>query len=485
MTMLEARNLTFSYDGATKVLDSLDFRVKRGDIVVITGSTGSGKSTLAKCLAGFIPRSIPGEFSGSITADDIDTAELPIAEIARQIALVQQDPESQICTLQVADEVAFGPENYGTDPEEIASLVDSSLNAVGSSHLHSRATFELSGGEKQRLIIASMIACQPNYLILDEPSSSLDPTGVLQLRNILRNLKSQNIGILLIEHNLSIVQPVADRMLLLSEGKLHPLEFEHPEPTERTSREPHTPSSIVLSTQNLSFSYGDRQVINNVSFDINKGEIIGLMGSNGSGKTTLLGLLGGLLVPESGDVYQGDSPLEKMSAKDIARTTATVFQNPNHQIFEKTVWKEQNLTLNSLDLVSSETLQQSENTLKRAKLVGMKERNPFSLSHGQKRRLNVTSTTVHKPEILFFDEPFIGQDQEGREFILETVHETVKEGGTALIVTHDPVFVKNHCNRAIFMENGAILLDGNPLSVLDRLESLGHQEYTELGVKPS
>ena len=129
--LLEARNLTFSYDGTEKVLDSLDFRVKRGEIVVITGSTGSGKSTLAKCLAGFIPQSIPGEFSGSITVDDIDISELPIAEIARQIALVQQDPESQICTLQVADEVAFGPENYGVDPESIASLVESSLNAVG------------------------------------------------------------------------------------------------------------------------------------------------------------------------------------------------------------------------------------------------------------------------------------------------------------------------------------------------------------------
>ncbi|MGY5863276.1 MAG: ATP-binding cassette domain-containing protein [Candidatus Thorarchaeota archaeon] len=481
--LLEARNLTFSYDGTEKVLDSLDFRVKRGEIVVITGSTGSGKSTLAKCLAGFIPQSIPGEFSGSITVDDIDISELPIAEIARQIALVQQDPESQICTLQVADEVAFGPENYGVDPESIASLVESSLNAVGSSHLRKRATFKLSGGEKQRLIIASMMACQPNYLILDEPSSSLDPTGVLQLRTILSELKSQNIGIVIIEHNLSTIQPVADRTLLLSEGKFQPFKFEHKEQTEKTSREPHTPSSMLLSTQNLSFSYGDRQVINDVCFGINKGEIIGLMGSNGSGKTSLLGLLGGLLVPETGNVYLGDSSIEKMSAKDVARAIATVFQNPNHQIFEKTVWKEQNLALNSLDLVNSETLQRSENVLKRAKLDEMKERNPFSLSHGQKRRLNVSSISVHKPEILLFDEPFIGQDQEGRDFIIETVYEMVKKGGAALIVTHDPVFVRNHCDRAVFMENGAILLDGTPPIVLDRLESLGHQEYAELGVK--
>ena len=118
--MLEARNISFSYDGTTPVLDLLDFQVKRGEIVVITGSTGSGKSTLAKCLTGFIPRSIQGEFSGSVLIDDSDMSELSIAEIARQVALVQQDPESQICTLQVSDEVAFGPENYGTETEEIS-----------------------------------------------------------------------------------------------------------------------------------------------------------------------------------------------------------------------------------------------------------------------------------------------------------------------------------------------------------------------------
>lgn len=482
--MLEARNITFSYDDTTTVLDSLDFRVKRGEIVVITGSTGSGKSTLAKCLSGFIPRSILGDFSGSVIVDDGDISELPIAEVARQIALVQQDPESQICTLQVADEVAFGPENYGNETEKIASLVESSLEAVGSAHLHSRATYELSGGEKQRLIIASMIACLPNYLILDEPSSSLDPTGVLQLRNILRNLKSQDIGVVVIEHNLTTVQPVADRILQLSEGKIQPYESVQQELTEKTLRESYTTSSPVLSTQNLSFSYGNRQVINNLTLSIHKGEIIGLMGSNGSGKTTLLGLLGGLLIPEGGTVYIEGLLVKKMSAKDVARAVATVFQNPNHQIFEKTVWKEQNLTLKSLDLVSFDTLQQSESILEMANLGEMKERNPFSLSHGQKRRLNVSSTTVHKPKILLLDEPFIGQDHEGREFITEIVYKTVQEGGVALIVTHDPAFVRNFCDRAIFMENATILLDGTPTTVLDRLESLGHQEYTELGVKP-
>jgi energy-coupling factor transport system ATP-binding protein len=202
------------------------------------------------------------------------------------------------------------------------------------------------------------------------------------------------------------------------------------------------------------------------------------MGSNGSGKTTLLGLLGGLLIPETGRIHLTDSSLESMDAKGIARITAIVFQNPNHQIFERTVWKEQNLVLESLGLVSSDTLQRSETLLQNADISEMKDRNPFSLSHGQKRRLNVSSSVVHEPKLLLLDEPFIGQDWEGCEFIIETVSKTVHDGGTAIIVTHDPVFVKEYCSRVIFMKDGRILLDGSPSDVLERLESLGHEEYS-------
>jgi energy-coupling factor transport system ATP-binding protein len=483
--MLEARNITFSYDGTTLVLDSLDFHVKRGEIVAITGPTGSGKSTLAKCLSGFIPRTIQGEFSGSVLIDETDTFDLPIAEIAQQVALVQQDPESQICTLQVSDEVAFGPENYGSEPEEIAKMVDSSLKAIDAEHLYERPTFELSGGEKQRLIIAAMTACRPDYLILDEPSSSLDPSGVLQLRQILNDLKSQDIGVIVIEHNLLALQPVADRLLVLSGGKSQRIDLQ--EDRTRTESIPRTPvitTTPLLISKNLHFSYGDRKVINNVSLSVHRGEIIGLMGGNGSGKTTFLGLLGGLHVPTSGSIHLETALLNKLSAREIAHATATVFQNPNHQIFEKTVWNEQILTLKALDLVTSDTLLQSEEALERAGIADLRDRNPFSLSHGQKRRINMSSVLVHEPKVLLLDEPFIGQDADGRKFITETVLETINRDGAALIVTHDPNFVSQHCDRAVFMEKGSILLDGSPESVFERLKSIGYTEYADLGVNP-
>ena len=483
--MLEARNLTFSYDDTAPVLDSLSFQIKRGEVVVITGATGSGKSTLAKCLSGFIPKSVQGDFSGSVLIDDSDIAELDIAEVARKVALVQQDPESQICTLQVSDEVAFGPENYATEVEEVSALVDSSLKSVGSEHLYDRATFELSGGEKQRIIIASMTACKPDFLILDEPSSSLDPLGVLQLRQIMKELRDQSIGVIVIEHNLSTVQPVADRVLTLADGRIQPFSTPEPEPPMQTSSRVSVDSiSSLVAAKNLKFSYGNRKVIDNVTLGLQGGEIVGLMGNNGSGKTTLLGLLGGLLTPDSGMISFKDYPLGKMKSKEIAHQAATVFQNPNHQIFEKTVWNEQILTLKSLELDTSDMLERCRISLERAGLTGLHQRNPFSLSHGQKRRLNVSSIIVHNPDILLLDEPFIGQDAEGREFIKETVIETVERGGTALIVTHDPSFVRTYCNRVIFMENGSILLDGPPSSVLKQLENIGYKEYADLGVEP-
>jgi len=480
--MLESQNLAYSYDGKTQILRSVDLQIRQGEVVVLTGLTGSGKSTLAKCISGFIPRSIEGgEFSGEIMIDGENTGDYSIAEISRLVSLVQQDPDSQICTLKVSDEVAFGPENYEFELKSIEKLVESSLSAVGATHLHNRNTHTLSGGEKQRLAIASMLSCQPKYLILDEPSASLDPKGILLLRKILSGLKDKNVGVLCIEHNLEAIQPVADRILSISNGMI----TDWNQIEEQTL----TPSSTIVSSskpllalEGIDFSYGSTKVIQDVSMNIYEGEIIALMGGNGSGKTTLVSLLGGLLEPDTGHVHLGETPISDMDRKNITKRVSVVFQNPNHQIFERTVWKEQILTSEILDNMCEDSIERSRNLLNSANLGNFMDRNPFSLSHGQKRRLNITSTIAHFPDILLLDEPFIGQDQDGKSFILNAITETASANGTALVVTHNPNFAKKHCNRVIFVENGSILLDGSPETVLQRLVDIGHSEYSELGV---
>jgi energy-coupling factor transport system ATP-binding protein len=478
--MLEARRVTFSYDGIQPVLCSVDLTLERGEILLITGPTGSGKSTLAKFLCGFIPRIIRGECSGELFIDGNDTDSVPLAEIARKVALIHQDPESQICTLTVNDEIAFGPENYLVEPEVINRLVDSSLASIGSSHLIGRPTYALSGGEKQRIAIASMLACRPDYLILDEPSSSLDQKGIVQLRQALVELKRRNLGVLCIEHNLAAFLPIADRVLSLSEGRLSPwaegtgLRSCHLEGHSVMSAE----TDVVASVANVSFAYADTPVVRRVTMAIHRGEIVGLMGDNGSGKTTLLYLLGGLLSPSEGNVCLGADSVKRLSKKDVAKRVAVVFQNPNNQIFERTVSREQLLTLDVLGLRLSRLAERSEKRLEEAGLTGLEDRNPFALSHGQKRRLNVCSAVVHDPELYLFDEPFIGQDEYGRRFITNAITERARRGGACVVATHDLSFAAHHCSRVAFLENGLLLLDGRPESVFHRLEQIGRREYS-------
>ncbi|TFG96334.1 ABC transporter ATP-binding protein, partial [Candidatus Thorarchaeota archaeon] len=406
-----------------------------------------------------------------------------IAEFSRLVSLVQQDPDSQICTLKVVDEVAFGPENYEFEPKLIENLVNSSLSAVDASHLHNRITHTLSGGEKQRLAIAAMLSSQPEYLLLDEPSASLDPKGILSLRKILMELKEKNVGILCIEHNLDAIRPAADRILSISNGMITDWTPIDEQPSTKPTQTPNQENTSLLTLEGVNFSYGSTQVIHDISLNIHQGEIIALMGGNGSGKTTLVSLLGGLLDPDSGRVNLGSVTISSIDRKDIAKRISVVFQNPNHQIFERTVWKEQILTSEILNELHEDAMEKSTNLLNSACLGNFLNRNPFSLSHGQKRRLNITSTIAHSPDILLLDEPFIGQDQDGRDFISNTITETASASGAVLVVTHDSNFAKKYCNRVIFVENGSILLDGFPETVLQRLEEIGHSEYSKLGVQ--
>ncbi|MHA1638038.1 MAG: ABC transporter ATP-binding protein [Candidatus Thorarchaeota archaeon] len=481
--MLEGRNICFSYDGATQILDDIQLDLKPGELIVITGPTGSGKSTLAKYLAGFIPRTIRGTLSGRLSIDGTDTSTLSMPEFARKVALVQQDVESQLCTLRVADEIAFGPENFMVEQDMIQEIVTTSLNSVGADHLANRPTHALSGGEKQRIVIAAMLACRPDYLILDEPTASLDPKGVQLLSKILLSLKERGLGIICIEHRLTSILPIADRVLRITDGRISPYDINEAQ-QENWSDGTHYQGIIgspILSADSVKFTYSgsDDWAVKNTSLTCHQGEIIALMGDNGSGKSTLIGLLGGLFRPSHGQIFLEDIPIDTISKEQIASEVALVFQNPNHQIFERTVWAEQNLILSVLGINDEANTVKSEKTLKTANLFDQKDNNPFSLSHGQKRRLNVCSVTVHNPNILLFDEPFIGQDTRGRRFITQKINDIAQKGGMVIVVTHDTSYALNHCSRLVFMDRGTVLLDGSPQTVLDRLDAMGRHEYKD------
>jgi energy-coupling factor transporter ATP-binding protein EcfA2 len=477
--MLEGRRISFSYDGLTPVLNLADLFLKRGEVVLLSGPTGSGKSTLAKCLSGFIPRSIPGFFEGEILLDSTDTQSLPLSEISRRVALVQQDPDSQICTLRVSDEVAFGPENFLATPEQIQAVLDSSLVSVGADHLADRPTYSISGGEKQRVTIAAVLSCQPDFMILDEPSANLDPSGILLLRRILLDLKEKGVGVLCIEHNLDAIGPAADRVLWLEKGRI---ESEYRRGTnqhseKQKSAEPRLGERALLIASQITFSYTTHTAVEKVNLSVKPGEVVALMGDNGSGKTTLILLLAGLLTPQKGTIQIGKDFAGHLTRSETARRVSVVFQNPNHQIFERTVLREQNLTLENLGMDDPEHMETSAALLAKAGLAELDQKNPFSLSHGQKRRLNVTSVLAHQPDVLLLDEPFVGQDFEGRQFMIDEILQRASAGSAAVVVTHDSSFALTCCSRIVFMQEGSILLDGKPEVVFRGLGDIGRSEY--------
>ncbi len=476
--MLEAQGLEFAYTDSTQVLRSADVSIQKGDLVLLTGSTGSGKSTLALCLSGLIPRSIHGELAGSIRIDDVDISTLSMSEISRRVAMVQQDTEGQLATLQVQDEVAFGPENFTIPEGEVLNRVEDSLNAVNCEHLRHRSTNALSGGEKQRVVIASVLACEPGYLILDEPTSNLDPRGVSRLQTIIQDLKERGVGILCIEHKVTPLINQADEILEMRDGQItthQPQKVEYQ--IENPCRITESGTTPVISIDDVSFSYESRPAIDEISLNFYSGEIIAVMGDNGSGKTTLLYLAAGLLEPDSGISYLDGKQVSKLDAQQIASSVGFVFQNPNNQIFESTVWAEQTLVADFLPIELQPFLERARSLLTQTSLISMKERNPFTLSHGQKRRLNITSVTAHQPRVFLLDEPFVGQDKNGEEFVIRTVLNEAEHGGTCLVVTHNADFVRRYCNRIIFLKDGKLLLDGPPKKVFQQLEQLGRKNY--------
>jgi energy-coupling factor transport system ATP-binding protein len=276
---------------------------------------------------------------------------------------------------------------------------------------------------------------------------------------------------------------VADRILNLDNGILQQIDISEAPHTiypAKSLLQTRSPTEPILSTKNVSFSYSRHTAIDNVSVSIQGGELIALMGDNGSGKTTLLNLLAGLQTPLSGEVLLYSERIQSFSKKDVAEKIGVVFQNPNHQLFERTVWKEQNLTLHALDLADDTHLAGSEELLEEAGLASLRDRNPFSLSHGQKRRLNITSILAHSPEILLLDEPFVGQDRIGQEFIIRVLHQHAIKGGAAVIITHDMECAQQLCNRILFLENASLLLDGSPSAVMKQLNGLDYADYTEV-----
>ncbi|HHY93576.1 MAG TPA: ABC transporter ATP-binding protein [Firmicutes bacterium] len=512
------QDVSFTYQQATEEsLRRFSLDIAPGEFVLVAGPSGSGKSTLAMCLTGFVPHYFPGRFQGSVRVGDLDTLRCDVYRLAQEIGLVQQDPEGQLCTLRVEDEVAFGPENLCLHGEEVRRRVGWALQAAGAAHLRGRGTAALSGGEKQKVAIAAMLAMGCHTLVLDEPTSSLDPRSTREVFEAISSLRGGNgPTVLVIEHRLHHFLPLASRLVVVREGEKAadvpaaavsaaftgsdgwpsgsgPLTSGPPTHGLLTP-EPVTPGPVTLAVRDLDFRWPDPEgitstgaagstairgsrVLRGVSFDLRAGEITVLMGDNGSGKSTLLGLILGFYRPQGGNVFLHGRDITGEPVARRARRIGLVFQNPHHQIFERTVRDEVLLPARNFGHDEETAWKQAQEILEGMGLLGYSAAHPLALSFGQKKRLNLATMLTYRPDVLLLDEPFAGQDEVAVQVVMDVLYGFCRQGGTVLLVCHEPSLVPRYCHRVLFLEGGEVTVDAAPPQAFALLRKRGRTEY--------
>lgn len=518
--VVDIQGLSFTYSGSVfPALEKINLQAYPGQFLTITGPSGCGKSTLALCLAGFIPHAYGGKMKGAVYIQGRDTRDYPAGGLSGIVGLVQQDPEAQLCTLTVSDEVAFGPENLRIPPEEIRERVTFALQAVGAQGLKERKLHTLSGGEKQRVAIASVLAMTPSLLILDEPTASLDPSCTREVLRTLEKLRGEiEISIIVIEHRLERFASISDRLLLMKKGEIvgegTPGEFrrkyvpavitdtdrfnergnssckQHGKPAgtlkegkgKGKEKEKGKEKAPLLSVENLKVGYEGRDVLSGISFYAYPGETLAVMGDNGSGKTTLLLALLGILKPGSGKISINEEDVTEIKVARRARNMGLTFQNPNHQLFENTVAREASLP--SLFLrkeIEEEIEHRVDRLLEGFGLQEYRNNNPFTLSLGEKKRLTLVSVLAYSPEVLILDEPLVGQDSDRLGLLMAALREHRVRGGVTLMVCHEPAVVVSCCQRILFLEEGKLVIDAPVEEALARLARMGRDEYLPSG----
>jgi energy-coupling factor transporter ATP-binding protein EcfA2 len=493
--IVDIQELTYTYSGSdTPALEGINIQVPKGQFLTITGPSGCGKSTLALCLAGFIPHAYGGKMEGVVRIQGRNTRDCTAGGLSGIVGLVQQDPEAQLCTLTVSDEVAFGPENLCIPQGEIRERVYFALEAVGALDLKERQLHTLSGGEKQRVAIASVLAMTPALLILDEPTANLDPSSTRAVLQTLKKLKDeQDISIIVIEHRLEKLLTLSERLLFMQEGKLVAKStprrsFRGFEPAFRGFNPGFScePKKIppLLSVKDLKVGYEGKEVLSGISFNAYPGETLAIMGDNGSGKTTLLLALLGILKPREGEIFLGGENITRLKVARRAQDMGLTFQNPNHQIFESTVSKEAALPSLFLSKNPPEEIEEKVNhLLERFGLQQYSDKNPFTLSLGEKKRLTLVSVLAYSPKILILDEPLVGQDSERLGLLVNALQEHREQGGITLMVCHEPNVVVNCCQRILFLAGGKLVIDAPVDEALKRLAKMGMEEYLPLGIE--
>ena len=543
--IIEVKNLTVTYKGVQKpTLKNISFKINKGEVTLILGPSGSGKTTLTRCLNGLIPFSYPAEIEGDIKVAGLDPRVEPLHKISLKVGTVLQNPENQFVGLTVEEDVAFGLENLMVSREKMIKIIDDSLEKVGIVDFKPRVPQELSGGEKQKVAIAGVLAMAPEILIFDEPLANLDPMSADSVLKIINEMNARyNKTVIIVEHrfeevithltrlnkvlvigkgvlrydgtpeelirkNADLLTEIGVRLPLYSEivykAKKEKDELKNiPLPvsldeavalirklisssaSEIGSNVPeeskYADNTPVISLKNVSFKYPmGVQAVKNVSFDIYPGEAVALLGHNGAGKSTLALLMLGILKPTEGDVLINGKNTKKITVAQNARNIGLVMQNPDHMLFQRTVELELEFGPKNLGYGPEKVKELVANALEITNLRRYRNWPPMALSLGQRKRVGLASVLAMDSKILLLDEPTAGQDWRHTKLFMTFIDKLLAKKYTLILITHDMNLALEFTNRAIVMAHGEKIAEGLTRDIL------AHEEIiNQARLKPS
>jgi energy-coupling factor transport system ATP-binding protein len=425
VALAAVEGIRFSYGSGPPVLDGVSLAIEPGEHVALLGPSGSGKSTLLRALAGLVPHFHGGVFAGRVVVGGLDTRETGPAQLAGTVASVFQDPEDQVVMRRVANEVAFGLENLGTRPAEIWPRVEEALAAVGASELAERDVGELSGGELQRVCLAAALALEPRLLLLDEPSSQLDPDAA---EAFFRYVERLPCAVLVSEQRPARPLAHCGRVVFLDGGRVV-MDAPRDEALDWLAEHhplflPHAPE-VVCRLRGVRFAYGERLVLDGASLDVRRGEIVALTGPNGAGKTTLARIAAGLLQADGGEV-------------DHARA-AYLTQDPGRHLVTERAFDE---------VALGSDPERARRALEAVGLAAHRDRHPRDLSAGERERLALAAVLATEPELLVLDEPTRGVDPERKAELAALLRAGAPGRGT-IVVTHDLPWAAEVADRTV------------------------------------
>lgn len=532
--LITVENFSFGYDSdKDPLLKDLTLKIHQLENILLIGPSGSGKSSLSLCLNGLYPDAVEGWAKGEISYNGTPLNHFNKGEINQEIGVVFQDPESQFCMVTVENELAFTLENINTPREEMSGKIDDILSAVGLIEEKHRPIHELSGGNKQKVALASVLLLNPTLLILDEPTANLDPASRFEFIELIYSLKQERgFALFIIDHQVDDWLPMIDRVIAINrdgsiflEGTAEDVFYNEAEKLKeqgihipRTvetvleahggkgpeSNRPLTEANLglwmnsnghtlksndrkvqiddkseVLSIWNVSFSRGKKSILKEMNLSLYSGELIAIVGKNGAGKSTFLQVMSGILTPKTGNRLLLNKEYEAWSEHEMRKVMGYVFQNPEHQFITDTVYDEIAFGM-KLNQVKQDKIEQNvTQLLERFHLTSHKWSNPFALSGGQKRRLSVATMLEDTPSVLLFDEPTFGQDAQTTEELMHMIQTLQKQGTSIVFVTHDMDLVDTYCEKVYVVDGGEVSFRGQPVELWERPEIL-HQAKLRL-----